>query len=139
MFYMRIKTSVHASFTAALAACFLMVGCAPSGSNLESSTPATPASPAASTPSSDAAPSPTTKSSESASTDKAAYPEEVVQNFMDSCMKSGGNQAQCSCSINKIQERYSFDEFKQVEAEIQRTNELPSGMVEILESCRSAT
>ncbi len=54
-------------------------------------------------------------------------------------MKSGGNQAQCSCSINKIQERYSFDEFKQVEAEIQRTNELPSGMVEILESCRSAT
>lgn len=44
-----------------------------------------------------------------------SYPKDLVQNFMNECMKNGGSQTRCSCALNKIEEKYSLSEYLEFE------------------------
>jgi hypothetical protein len=51
---------------------------------------------------------------------KHDYPSDVTQNFMNSCqMTSGGNQENCSCLLDKIQKKYTYEEFSAIEVKMQ--------------------
>lgn len=47
---------------------------------------------------------------------KHDYPANVIQNFMNSCQAtSGGNQDCCSYLLDKIQRKYTYEEFSVIE------------------------
>lgn len=47
-----------------------------------------------------------------------AYPSDVVQNFMNACAQNGGKQDYCSCVLDKIQTKYSIEEYIKIEMEM---------------------
>ena len=64
--------------------------------------------------------------SESASAPATEYPTPVVKNFMDSCTKqSGATASYCRCTIEELQKRLPYDEFKQADAAIQKGGKEP--------------
>jgi hypothetical protein len=46
------------------------------------------------------------------------YPIEVLNAFMDSCKKSGGKQETCLCVFEKVQQKYTFEEYSVLEAKM---------------------
>ena len=65
------------------------------------------------------------------------YPQEVVDNFMESCTAQvGASRSYCRCSIDRLQESMSYDEFQDVEAEITAGSEnLPEELQEAVDTC----
>jgi cbb3-type cytochrome oxidase subunit 3 len=70
------------------------------------------------------------------------YPDAVVSAFRESCVASstaqlGDAAAQriCTCAITDIQKAYTYGEFKQLNADLQRTGALSTGMTDILTRC----
>jgi hypothetical protein len=45
----------------------------------------------------------------------SAYPPDLVQNFMNACMKNGSNQEFCSCVLDKIQSNFTLEQFTEIE------------------------
>lgn len=46
------------------------------------------------------------------------YPQEVVNEFVKSCRTAGSSGKLCTCLIEKIQEKYSFEEFTVLELKL---------------------
>ena len=44
------------------------------------------------------------------------YPQDVVDNFVASCRSQRADERICRCAIDRIQRRYSLDEFRAFEA-----------------------
>ena len=63
-----------------------------------------------------------------------AYPDDVVQNFLDACARGGGTRA-CRCTMDAIRRRFSIDEYRAIEARIAK-GEVPREMVAVAEDCR---
>lgn len=65
------------------------------------------------------------------------YPEAAVKFFMNSCTKNKGAKAEavCSCSINKIQDKYSFEQFRQMIKDAKASGEKPKELRDIVKSC----
>ena len=51
-----------------------------------------------------------------------AYPQEVVDEFLKSCQGAGSSAKLCACLIDKIQEKYSFEEFSVMELKLRSGN-----------------
>lgn len=47
-----------------------------------------------------------------------AYPQEVVDEFIKSCQGAGSSAKLCTCLIDKIQEKYSFEDFNVIELKL---------------------
>jgi hypothetical protein len=47
-----------------------------------------------------------------------AYPKETVDAFLKSCQGAGSDLPFCTCVLNKIQAKYSFEEFKALESKL---------------------
>lgn len=53
------------------------------------------------------------------SVDDAGWPAKVGEDFMTSCeASSGGQTAYCECSLETLQENFTFDEFTELEKNI---------------------
>lgn len=39
------------------------------------------------------------------------YPAEVTENFLASCTQAGTSQEVCQCALDKLEDKYSLDEF----------------------------
>lgn len=67
---------------------------------------------------------------------KHDYPAEVTQNFMNACTEnSGGNQEACACILEKIQKKYSIEEYSAMELKIQ-AGQAPSDFLEFIGKAR---
>ncbi len=67
---------------------------------------------------------------------KHVYPADVTQNFMNSCQStSGGEQKICSCLLDKIQEKYTFEEFSAIEVKMQ-AGQTPSKFLDFVGKAR---
>ena len=73
---------------------------------------------------------------QSPSGNSVPYPAAFVQNFMNSCTRNGSSQATCSCTIDKIQSRYSLEEMSQIEVKIQATRVVPEEILNFIGTCR---
>lgn len=66
------------------------------------------------------------------------YPEEAVRNFMVACASQpGATEDSCRCVIEGLQEKMSFEEFRQAEADVASgdASALPPEFVETLREC----
>ncbi|WP_159789684.1 hypothetical protein [Sodalinema gerasimenkoae] len=65
------------------------------------------------------------------------YPAEAIDRFLESC--TGGDpamQRSCSCAIEEIQQRYSFEEFVELEQEIEAGRDDGTVLAELLQVCQ---
>jgi hypothetical protein len=86
------------------------------------------------------APTGDTTTGESSSNDVAesGYPPEVITEFLDSCTGGdAGMQSFCECSIEEIQQQYSFEEFVEIDASITANQDPPEALMAIFEACQS--
>jgi hypothetical protein len=67
---------------------------------------------------------------------KNPYPNEVVNTFMKGCQLTN-DKSFCSCSLDKLQTTYTFENFKKVDAEVRETKKLPNEVLEIFTACRA--
>ncbi len=73
----------------------------------------------------------------SACNTKHDYPADVTQNFMNSCQTtSGGNQELCSCLLDKIQGKYTYEEFSAIEVKMQ-AGQTPSDFLDFVGKARA--
>ena len=47
-----------------------------------------------------------------------AYPQSAADAFLDSCEKAGSDRAFCACVFEKVQAKYTFEEFSVIESKI---------------------
>lgn len=62
------------------------------------------------------------------------YPQEVVQNYMKTCVVEGLYPF-CKCSIDYLQKSMSLRQFNELEKEYLRTNIMPSGFQGAIDAC----
>lgn len=68
---------------------------------------------------------------------KHDYPSDVTQNFMNSCQStSDGNQKMCSCVLDKIQEKYTYEEFSSIEVKI-LAGQIPAEFLDFVGKARA--
>ncbi len=68
------------------------------------------------------------------------YPRQIVQEFVSSCSQQGNdygiNMEQfCTCSMNKFQNHYSFEQFITTALEFNERREFPQEMKELMYQC----
>jgi septal ring-binding cell division protein DamX len=70
---------------------------------------------------------------------KNAYDEKFVSSYMEGCVKASagnpGNEAYCKCTINKIQDKYTLEEFIKITQSMKPGQEPPAEMVDVIKSC----
>ena len=50
--------------------------------------------------------------------DSKKYPDEVRRNFLETCTQSGGSQKQCDCALEKLEGKFSLQQFQDIEKRI---------------------
>jgi len=72
-------------------------------------------------------------------TTKAGYPQKAVDSFVQGCVGSGFEYAEevCQCTIDKIQGKYSFDEFSAMNKTVQDGGKLPTEVLQLTGACYS--
>ncbi|MBO9999781.1 MAG: hypothetical protein J7641_12395 [Cyanobacteria bacterium SID2] len=66
----------------------------------------------------------------------SAYPPQTIENFMASCTEGDETrQEACQCAIDRMQAQYSFEEFVQLDRQIQGGEEVPAEVTAIMEAC----
>jgi hypothetical protein len=132
---------------------FVAVGCSPSTPAPTATTPApvasapattpaattppatTPATPSASpTPVASATPAATPTPGGKAKT-KNVYDEVFVKSYMEGCVKSSNNAPYCECTITKIQDQYTLEEFIKITQSMTPGQEPPAEMMKIVTAC----
>lgn len=66
------------------------------------------------------------------------YPSEVVKNYIETCTASRGPEVEaiCSCTIRKIQDVYTLEEYQTINSQLQKTGKLPPALIIILNACQ---
>ena len=67
---------------------------------------------------------------------KNDYPPSATQNFMNSCQTSGGTQEFCSCALDKIQRKYTYEEFSTIELKI-KVGQAPEKFLDFVGKARA--
>ncbi len=65
----------------------------------------------------------------------AAYPASARTQFVDSCTGSGGSTESCTCALEQIEQRYSFEEFSAIDEDVRNGGTLPSDIQDIITGC----
>ena len=64
--------------------------------------------------------------------EKNEYPQEVVDTFLQSCeARAGGKHDTCVCLLDKVQRKYTLEEFSVLEAKMQ-FDKVPDDFIEFL-------
>jgi hypothetical protein len=69
------------------------------------------------------------------------YPQASKDLFVSSCVKSGGNEQQCTCVLGKVEEKYTYGEMDDLEQKIkngQTPQDFTDFMTTAAQSCRTA-
>lgn len=61
------------------------------------------------------------------------YPPEVVENFVAAC-RTRAPEAACRCAIDRLQDRFSYEEFQAFERRM-ASGEVPGEIGEAIEGC----
>ena len=64
------------------------------------------------------------------------YPAAVERNFLDACKKQGGGATTCRCSLRKVQEKFSYDEFRKEDTAVAAGRTPSRKLTDALAECR---
>lgn len=73
------------------------------------------------------------------------YPEAEVQSYMSNCVASATDsgaeaaqaQSYCSCTLERLQSKYSFEEFTAIVKRYEQSQEIPSELTEVVNYCNA--
>ncbi|USR89673.1 hypothetical protein NEA10_12370 [Phormidium yuhuli AB48] len=68
---------------------------------------------------------------------ESGYPTEVIDRFLERC--TGGDPAMqrpCNCAIEELQQQYSFEEFVELEREIEAGRDDGTVLADLFEACQ---
>ena len=68
--------------------------------------------------------------------DAKAYPAAVERNFLAGCKKQGGDRTTCKCTLRKVQERFSYDEFKKEDTAVAAGRTPSRKLTDAIAECR---
>ncbi|MEI6429252.1 MAG: hypothetical protein WCO45_12860 [Pseudanabaena sp. ELA607] len=68
-------------------------------------------------------------------TEKHVYPEEVQKTYLRGCQYTNPPSF-CQCTIDKFQNKYSFQTFRQLENQYIETKKIPAEVLEIFIDCQ---
>ena len=64
------------------------------------------------------------------------YPDQIRNNFLTSCdSQPNAPRAVCECALNKIEEKYSLDEFEKIDKAQREGEPLPKDISKIVTDC----
>lgn len=64
------------------------------------------------------------------------YPPEMVDTFIRGCTTGGQSEAVCRCSLDRIQSRYTLEEYRALEQRVARGTASPAEIVQLTAECR---
>lgn len=65
------------------------------------------------------------------------YPTEFVDNFRSACRAKGGTEDGCECALARIRERFTADEYRDIEARLVRREEAAAqALADVTADCR---
>ena len=68
------------------------------------------------------------------------YPAEARRTFLQACdAQEGASRAACECALERIEDRYSFAEFRRIDAAAARGQQPPREVTQIAENCGRET
>jgi hypothetical protein len=65
------------------------------------------------------------------------YPPFVVQNFMNQCVTSGSSQEVCSCALERVQRKFSLEEYNLMEMKTVGEKAPPDEFLRTISACRT--
>ncbi|MBW4693306.1 MAG: hypothetical protein KME27_16260 [Lyngbya sp. HA4199-MV5] len=70
---------------------------------------------------------------------QASYPKKVVAQYVEDCTAGRGNQARvvCTCIINGIQAKYTYEEFQILNSQISQIGKVPARLNNIIKACKA--
>jgi len=70
---------------------------------------------------------------------QSAYPKSVVAQYIEDCTAGRDAQARavCTCIINGMQSRYTYEEFQIINSQISQTGNVPSSLNKIIKACKA--
>jgi|GEM_PF-3071783 len=70
---------------------------------------------------------------------QAAYPKNVVAQYIEDCTAGREDQARavCTCIINGMQARYTYEEFQILNSQISQAGKVPAGLTNIIKVCKA--
>ena len=63
------------------------------------------------------------------------YPAQARRNFLRACEGQGAKRSICECSLEALEDRYSFAEFRDLERRGPKSGEIEKALGEIAEDC----
>lgn len=71
--------------------------------------------------------------------EQQGYTDEFISNYINSCTNGRSSEIRsiCECTLRKIQEEYTFEEYKRTNAEVLASGKLPKPLADIIISCHS--
>ncbi|MGC9503931.1 hypothetical protein [Baaleninema sp.] len=74
-------------------------------------------------------------------TTESGYPQSAIDGFMNGCMSDAGEleyaRELCECAIDRIQQDYSFEEYREISQRVEGGEALPEEMLDITAACYS--
>jgi hypothetical protein len=68
--------------------------------------------------------------------DPHRYPQKTVESFVKACQaQAGASTAICRCSIDRIEKRFTYDQFKRIDADASKGRPVPAPMTAIARGC----
>jgi hypothetical protein len=64
------------------------------------------------------------------------YPPNVKEQFVSGCVKGGGSETQCTCTIDAIEAKYDLVEFLDLLQKTSSSGSLPKELQDIVTKCR---
>ncbi len=68
--------------------------------------------------------------------DAQAYPASAERNFLQGCKKQGGTAALCRCTLSRVKETFSYEEFKAEDTAIAAGRTPSRKLTDALAECR---
>jgi hypothetical protein len=68
--------------------------------------------------------------------DRRRYPDQVEQGFLKQCTASGGSDAICRCTLDKVEQRYNLLEFSRLAGEMNQSGQLNPEILGMVNACR---
>lgn len=72
---------------------------------------------------------------------QSTYPSDFQEKYVRKCSEGHRSQTEvvCRCVVEQVQRKYSFNEFLQIDRQIESSGQIPSELREIINICRAYT
>jgi hypothetical protein len=66
------------------------------------------------------------------------FPNQLVQDFVAGCTQAGVSASACRCTITRVQQTYSFEQFNEINQAMGRGAAPPASFTQIVDACKQA-